>query len=76
MLVEKDFLFNVEYFRANSAGPIFLIFIAIERRDAKLFKRFELNFVVTTVSEPVHRKSCKILVKQAKSPEVPRSSHE
>ena len=57
LLVEKEFLFNVEYFRTNLAGPIFVIFIVIERKYAELFKRFELNFVVT-VSELVHFENC------------------
>ena len=57
LFVEKDVLFNVEYFRTNLAGPIFVIFIVIERKYAELFKRFELNFVVT-VSELVHFENC------------------
>ena len=39
---------------ANLAGLIFVIFIAIEKRDIKLFIKFKLYFVVIIVSELVH----------------------
>ena len=38
----------------NLAGPIFVIFIANDRRDIKLFKNFKLIFVVMIVSELAH----------------------
>ena len=39
---------------ANLADPMFAIFIAIKRRDMKLFKDFKLSFVVIVVPELVH----------------------
>ena len=38
----------------NLARPIFVIFIANDKRDIKLFKKFKLNFVVIIVSELAH----------------------
>ena len=38
----------------NLAGPIFVIFIANNRRDMKLFKKLKLNFLVMIVSELAH----------------------
>ena len=57
---------------ANLAGLIFVIFIAIGRKDIKLFKKLKLNFLVITVSELVHfENQANFLVKYAKAPGVP-----
>ena len=46
----------------NLARPIFVIFIANNRRDIMLFKKLKLNFVVMIVSELAHfenqKKNC------------------
>ena len=38
----------------NLARPIFVIFIANDRRDVRLVKKFKLNFVVIIVFELAH----------------------
>ena len=51
----------------NLAKPIFVIFIAIESRDGKLFKMSRWNFVAIIAFELAHFKNQTNLLKKCKS---------